>query len=94
MALAQPAACAQFSPGGQLPVLSNPRLGQRTTLLCNDAYAVLASGVTHGALWSAEHLTAASLAEARETGRVNLFHPDDHLPTADQAQLEDYRRSG
>ncbi len=92
--LAQPAACPQFSPGGQLPALTNPRLAQRTTLLCNDAYAALASGVTHGALWSAEHPTAASLAEARETGRVNLFHPDDRLPPADQAQLEDYRRSG
>ena len=75
-------------------MLVNPRLAQRTTLLCNDAYAALASGITHGALWSAEHPTAASLAEAGETGRTNLFHPDDRLPFADQAQLEDYRRSG
>ncbi len=91
---AQPAACAQFSPGGRLPALVDPRLAARTTLLCNDAYAALASGVTHGALWSAEHPTAASLAEARETGRTNLFHPDARLPPADAAQLEDYRRSG
>ena len=94
-ALAQPpAACPQNSPGGRLPVLVNPRLAPRTTLLCNDAYAALASGLTHGPLWSAEHLTAASLAVARTTTREGEFHPDDRLPPADQAQLEDYRGSG
>jgi hypothetical protein len=54
-ALAQAPACPQFFPGGQPPALVNSRLAQRTTLLCNDAYAALASGVTHGAVWSAEH---------------------------------------
>ncbi len=94
VAFAQPAACQQFFPGGQPPALVNPRLSQRTTLLCNDAYAVLASGLTHGALWSAEHPTAESLAAARSTPRQGAFHPDDRLSPADQAQLEDYRRSG
>ena len=88
------AACPQFYPGGQPPVLVNPKLQSRTTVLCNDAYAALASGVTHGALWSAEHPTAASLEAARGTERVNDFHPDDRLPFADQAQVDDYRRSG
>jgi len=92
-AFAQPA-CPQFFPAGQAPALTNARLGQRTTLLCNDAYALLASGVTRGALWSAEHLTAASVEAARETPRQGNFHPEDRLPLADQAQLEDYRRSG
>ncbi|MGI4940859.1 MAG: hypothetical protein ACRYHQ_09910 [Janthinobacterium lividum] len=41
-------------------MLVNPRLAQWTTLLCNDAYAALACGVTHGALWSAAHPTAAA----------------------------------
>ncbi len=93
-ARAAPATCPQFFPGGQPPVLVNPKLQSRTTLLCNDAYAALASGVTHGALWSAEHPTAASLEAARGTERVNDFHPDERLPVADQAQVEDYRRSG
>ncbi len=93
-ALAQAPACPQFFPGGQLPALVNPRLAQRTTVLCNDAYAVLASGVTHGALWSAERPTTASLGAARRTPREGQFHPDDRLPSADQAQLDDYRRSG
>ncbi len=96
--LASPAfaqsACPQFFPAGRPPALTNAKLAQRTTLLCNDAYAVLASGVTHGALWSAERLTASSIDAARDTPRQGTFHPDDRLPPADQAQLDDYRRSG
>ena len=86
--------CPQFFPGGQEPTLLNPKLAQRGTLLCNDAYASFASGVTHGALWSAEHPTRTSLQAARGMPREGQFHPDDRLPSADQAQLEDYRRSG
>ncbi len=93
-AAAQDAGCRQFFPGGQPPVLINPKLGQHTTLLCNDAYAALASGVTHGAIWSAEHPTAASLEQARHVRREGQFHAEDRLPPADQAQLADYRRSG
>ena len=91
---AQDAACRQFFPGGQPPVLTNPKLGQRTTLLCNDDYASRASGITHGAIWSAEHPTAASLEAARHIRREGEFHADDRLPPPDQAQLADYRRSG
>ena len=94
-AVAQPAACPQFFfPGGQPPVLLNPRLAQRTTLLCNDAYAALASGVTRGPIWSAERLTKASLAGARKIPRQGAFHADDRLPRTDQAQLADFARSG
>jgi len=69
-------------------------LAKRTTPLCYRAYAVLASGVTRGALQSAEHPTAAGLAAARQTQRVNLFHPENDLPLADRAELADYVRSG
>ncbi len=89
-----PTACPQIFQGGQPPALVNLKLATRTTLLCNEAYATLASGVTRGALWSAEHPTAGSLAAARDTERVNDFHPEDRLPWADQAQIDDYRRSG
>lgn len=93
-AIAQAVSCPQFFPGGQPPVLLNPKLAQRTTMLCNDAYAVLASGVTHGPLWSAERPTAATVSTARNAVRESQFYPDDRLPFADQAQLDDYRRSG
>lgn len=93
-AMAQDASCAPSFLGGQPPALTNSKLEQRTTMLCNDAYAVLASGVTHGALWSAEHLTRASLEQARQMRRRGEFHAEDRLPPGDQAQLADYRRSG
>ena len=94
LAFAQPVSCPQFFPRGQPPALVNPRLAQRTTLLCNDAYAALASGITRGPIWSAEHPTAASLDAARDTSREGEFHVEDRLPQADQAQLEDYSHSG
>ena len=96
-AAAQPATavnCPQFFPGGRPPALVNAKLQPRTTLLCNDAYAVLASGITRGALWSAEHLTAAGVAAARDTPRQGEFHPEERLPPDDRAELDDYRRSG
>ena len=92
-AFAQAPDCPQFFPGGQPPALVDARLEQRTTMLCNDAYAVLASGVTHGAMWSAEHPTSASLDAARDIQRRGEFHADDRLPPADQGQLDDYLRS-
>jgi endonuclease G len=94
LAAAQIVACPQFFPSGRPPVFLNPRLSQRATFLCNDAYAVVVSGVTHGAIWSAEHPSVDSLAAARQTPRQGVFHPEDRLPEADQAQLEDYRRTG
>ncbi len=92
-AIAQPD-CPRFFAGGLPPALVRQSLTQRTTMLCNEAYASLASGVTHGALWSAEHPTTASLTAAGDTPRQGDFHPDQRLPEADQAQLADYRRSG
>ncbi len=94
LAFAQAPACPQLFASGQPPALLNPKLGQRATLLCNDAYAVLASGITRGALWSAEHPTAASLDAARTMPREGQFHAEARLPPGDQARLENYRRSG
>ena len=92
--LAQSIPCPQFFPGGQPPVLTNPRMVERTTGLCNNAYASLNSGVTHGPLWSAEHLTATGVAAARGISRTGQFHPDDRLPLKDRSELDDYRSSG
>jgi endonuclease G len=55
-ATAQTVACPQFFPSGEPPALPNPKLSQRTTFLCNDAYAVVASGVTHGAPSTGRHV--------------------------------------
>jgi endonuclease G len=55
---------------------------------------LLASGLTRGPLWSAEHLTAEGLAHARGTARKGTFHADERLPADDRAALSDYTRSG
>ena len=86
--------CDRMFAGQQPPVLRNVRLAERTTALCNDAYAALASGLTRGPLWSAEHLTANALARARGTARKGGFHADERLPPDDRAELSDYIRSG
>lgn len=91
---AQSVPCPQFFPDGRPPALLNPKLAPRTAVLCNDAYAVLASAMTHGPLWSAERPTAATVSVARDTTRLGQFYADERLPEADQAQLEDFRRSG
>ena len=94
VAVAQDGACPQFFPGGTPPAFANPRLAQGATLLCNDGFAVTASSVTRGALWSAERLTRASVEAARRTPRENRFHPDARLTPGGRAELADYARSG
>jgi endonuclease G len=91
---AQGRPCRDFFAGGQPPVLANPKLAPRTTLLCNGGYAVLASGLTRGALWSAEYLTVRAIEVARYTPRAGQFHPDNRLSPEDRAELRDYVRSG
>lgn len=65
--------CPQLVLAGQYPVLVNEKLGAQTTQLCNAGYAVVASGITHGPIWSAEHPTRASLEEAEQTKRDGYF---------------------
>ena len=93
-ARAQQPGCAAVFADGQPPVLLNARLAARTHPLCFGAYAVLASGVSRGPLWSAEHLSASSVEAARGLARVDAFHPEEALPEADRADPEDYVRSG
>jgi len=98
MAAASPtlaaAPCSQFVPDGRFPTLANPRMAPKTRVLCYSDFVVLHSGITHGPLWSAEHLTRAHVAMAREMTRTNRFFEDDRLPPGDGATLADYRRSG
>ena len=86
--------CAQVFASQQPPALLNAKLAQRTTALCNNAYASLNSGLTRGPLWSAEHLTADSVARARGLERQGTFHEDERLSPDDRAALTDYERSG
>ncbi|MGC5749715.1 DNA/RNA non-specific endonuclease [Gluconobacter sp. NFX36] len=88
------AECSAFGGDGQLPVLTNAALGQQTVLLCNDAFAVLHSGISHGPLWTAEHLTEEGLERSMQIGRiVRFFHADPRLSFEDRAELSDYHAS-
>ncbi|QBR00331.1 DNA/RNA non-specific endonuclease [Paraburkholderia pallida] len=87
-------ACAQFVPDGQFPTLTNQRMAPKTHMLCYSDYVVLHSGVTHGPLWSAEHITRDHLEAAKDMTRTNRFFEDDRLPEGDGATLADYKRSG
>lgn len=93
-AFAQARGCAAVFAGGRPPALINQRLAARSHALCFGAYAVLASGVSRGPVWSAEHLTPASVEGARGLERVDAFHAEEALPEADRADPEDYVRSG
>jgi endonuclease G, mitochondrial len=92
-AIAAPS-CQQFLPGAQWPVFTNTKLAPKTRLLCYADYAVLHSGITHGPLWSAEHLTRVHIELAKDLTRTNRFFEDDRLLPGEGATLADYRRSG
>ncbi|GLU33451.1 DNA/RNA non-specific endonuclease [Trinickia caryophylli] len=87
-------ACSQFVPGAEFPVLTNPKMAPKTRLVCYSDFVVLHSGITHGPLWSAEHLTRDHLREAKEQVRTNKFYEEPSLPAGEGATLADYKRSG
>lgn len=86
--------CPALFAAGRAPVLTNPKLEERTMPLCFDAFAVLHSGVSRTPLYSAERLTRASVAAARRVERDDSFHDEDRLPEDDRASLSDYVHSG
>ena len=93
---ASPSSCPQHFAYGTAPDLINPKLGRASRPICYQAYAMLHSGITLSALWSAEHLTRQSVqsAETLERPKGNAFHPDNALPIGERAELVDYAKSG
>lgn len=87
-------ACPALFADGRAPVLTNPKLEERTVPLCFDAFAVLHSGVARTPLYAAERLTRASVSAARRVERDDAFHDEDRLPADDRASLSDYVHSG
>ncbi|MBC8739807.1 DNA/RNA non-specific endonuclease [Paraburkholderia sp. UCT31] len=86
--------CAQFSPNGLEPVLTNQKLAPKARELCFSDFAVLHSGITRTPLWSAEHLTREHLLAAKEEVRTNRFYAEPALPADERAELSDYLHSG
>jgi len=52
------------------------------------------SGISRTPIWSAEHLTADRVGQARQIKRLNAFHAEEQLSLGDRAELKDYVRSG
>lgn len=88
--------CTEHFFGGLAPVLTNPKLAEKTRELCFSGFTLLHSGVTRGPLWSAEDLTREHLKVAVGLPRPasNAFHEEGRLPQAERSSLDDYRRSG
>ncbi|MDB5886635.1 MAG: non-specific endonuclease [Polaromonas sp.] len=83
-------ACPQFFAGGQPPVIK-PQPSQRA--LCYDAFAVLHSGESKTAVYVAQKLNRALVADADEK-RTDKFFADARLRATERATLQDYRSSG
>jgi endonuclease G len=86
--------CPEHYPAGQAPGFINPRLATETREICYSEFGLMHSGVTRTPLWSAEHITAAEVAQAETIRRKNAFHADPHLPRKERAELRDYAKSG
>ena len=84
------AACPQFFAKGQTPVVK-PQPSQRA--LCYDAFAILHSSESKTAVYVAQKLNRALVADADEK-RTDKFFADARLRAAERATLEDYRGSG
>lgn len=83
-------ACLHFFASGKPPLLA-PRPTNRA--LCYDAFAVLHSGESKTAVYVAERLNRASVANSGGQ-RSNQYFPDARLRSAERAELHDYRGSG
>ena len=84
------AECPQFFVSGKPPVVAK-RPMQRA--LCYDAFAILHSGESKTAVYVAQKLNRALVADADEKRRDRFFE-DARLPRAERSTLEDFKRSG
>ncbi|WP_045768053.1 DNA/RNA non-specific endonuclease [Xanthomonas albilineans] len=85
--------CPTLYADGQAPNL-DASISARTTEVCYTEYVLLASGVTKGPLYSAEHLTDQQVAGSETINRVGSFHDETAIPVADRSKSSDYTNSG
>ncbi|MFT8640304.1 MAG: DNA/RNA non-specific endonuclease [Acetobacter orientalis] len=83
--------CVNFGANEALPLLVRVEVPGPASLLCNQGYAVLASGVSHGPLWVAEHLWSDDVEAAERLKLRWRFYQDYRVSWA--AALADYHGS-
>lgn len=82
--------CPHFFPGGRPPIVpAGPALRE----LCFESFAILHSGRTKTPVFVAQRLNRRMLVQAREIGRKDRFYAEARLPSAERAELDDYRGS-
>lgn len=93
-AMASQTACPEHFADGQAPDFINQKLSAKTRDVCYSGFAITHSGITRTALYAAEHLTRDRLMQGKGLKRQSQFHPDEHIPIAERAELHHYARSG
>lgn len=83
--------CARQYPANVRPAYVHRGVDRSTTTICYPSFSIGYSGITRTPLWAAEKLTAADVIAAKGGRPDEPFHPDEHLPGRDRAQLDDYR---
>jgi endonuclease G len=80
--------------GGIAPEVFNTKLLAKVRELCSLEFGVFHSGITATPLWTAQHLTADAVRQAKAVARDDVFHPDTRLPASERSELSQYRGSG
>ena len=93
-ALASQTSCPEHFTDGQAPDLINQKLANKSKDICYSGFAIKHSGVTRTPLYAAEHLTRSRLLQGKGLKRQSQFHPDEHIPRSERAELHDYAKSG
>ncbi len=84
-------ACPQHFAGGQPPITpAAPKLRE----LCFNDFAVLHSGNTKTPVYVAQRLNRKMLQDGQGIKRTDRFYAEARLPSAERAELEDYKGSG
>lgn len=94
VALADQTACPEHFAEGQAPNFVNEKLSLKSREVCYSGYVIKHSGVTKTPLYAAEHLTRDRLMQGKGLKRQSQFHPDEHIPASERAELHHYARSG
>lgn len=85
--------CQENFANGEPPVLDKG-MASKARALCFQDFAVMHSGITKTALYSAEVLSRDRLQAAKDMERTDEFFADARIPSAERATLEDYKGSG
>lgn len=86
--------CPEHYANGQAPDIVNQKLTAKTREVCYSGFAVKHSGLTRTPLYAAEHLTRDRILQGKGLKRQSKFHPDDHIPRSERAELHHYAKSG